>query len=386
MTRLLLTLLLATSVPAFAAPEDDDEEMDVDAEETEEERKAREAKEKARLDAADDLDLLDDEEELDSIDTTGDDEEDGEDSDLLGDSIDEDEIDQEGQDNSKLYRNAVEDFSELAADEEMLAWDRYLEKYPNTLYRDRIERRLDDLEAELYQERKTVKDDDRLDADQREVPISQALLLQNINPRNRFVGGFEWGLPNYINFMADYEHAFQRDLSVHGGIRNRFLTWNVEAGVRYAVIKSSRTQTLLTGIMDFRFALSPAYVAVRPQVAFGQRFADRVDVQAQIGIDQELRSGSQVRLIGGANVTVYIDERVSVFVETNYNAKGFTDDEVTGLFTFPVGSFGLKLRPEIKGQPDGFLEFNIGASVPYATRYLRWHEGSIMAQVNIYPE
>jgi hypothetical protein len=27
---------------------------------------------------------------------------------------------------------------------------------------------------------------------------------------------------------------------------------------------------------------------------------------------------------------------------------------------------------------------NIGASVPYATRYYRWHEGSIMGQVNIY--
>ena len=119
-------------------------------------------------------------------------------------------------------------------------------------------------------------------------------------------------------------------------------------------------------------------------MAFGQRFGERLDLQAQIGIDQELRGGAQVRLIGGINGTVRVDERVGFFLETNYNAKGFGDDEVAGLFTFPVASFGLKLYPDIQGQDDGFLEVNIGASVPYATRYYRWHEGSIMGQVNIY--
>ena len=381
MTRLLLTLFLTASVPAFAAPEDeDDSELDLDEDETEEEKKAREARESERLDEGDDLDLLDDEEALDQIEGNGE----KSDDDLLGDTVKEDQIDQEGQDNSKIYREAVEDYAELAADEEMLAWERYMVRYPNTLYKDRIERRLDDLEEQLYRERKAIKEDDRLDADEREVPISQALLLQNINPRTRVQAGFEWGLPDYVNMMLDYEHGISRELSVHGGLRNRFQTWNFEFGGRYAIVKSSRTQTLFTGIMDFRMALSPAYLAVRPQVAFGQRFGEQLDVQAQVGIDYELRSGSQVRIIGGVNVTGRIDERVAVFVETNYNAKGFTDKEIDGLFTFPVGSFGLKLYPAIQGQDDGFLELNIGASVPYATRYYRWHEGSIMGQVNIY--
>lgn len=373
-----LLLILGLSVPSLAAEPD---EEDLDAEETEEERKKREAEEQKRLDEEDDLDLLDDEDLLDSIEDEG-----GEDSgeDLLGEAVDEDEIDQEGQDNSRIYSDAVEEFGELAADEEMIAWERYLEDYPESLYADRIERRMDELEELLYRERKAPDEEDRLDADKRNVPISQALLLQNINPRTRVQTGFEWGLPSYINLMADYEHGLTREFSIHGGIRNRFLTWNAEFGARYAFIKSSRTQTLLTGIMDFRFALSPAYLAVRPQVAFGQRIADIVDVQAQVGIDYELRQFAQVRLIGGANVTVRIDDRVGTFVETNYNAKGFTDSEVDGLFTFPVASFGLKLYPAIEGQPDGFLEVNIGASVPYATRYYRWHDGSIMGQVNIY--
>ncbi|MFK7928491.1 MAG: hypothetical protein AB8H79_09890 [Myxococcota bacterium] len=387
MTRLLLSLLLAVSAPAFAAgPDDTSDEEDVDAEETEEEKKEREALEKARLETGDDVDFLDDEDELDKIDVGSDDEDGDEDDegDLLGDAIDKDKIDQEGQDNSKLYREAVEDFGELAPDEEMLAWDRYLKDYPESLYKDRIESRQDDLEEMLYRERKSTEDDKRLDADQREVPISQGLLIENINPRTKILTGLEWGLPSYINLMADYEHAITREFSVHGGIRNRFQTWNLEFGARYAIVKSSRTQTLVTGILDFRGSLGPAYLAVRPQVAFGQRVGETLDFQVQVGIDQEMRGGSQLRVVGGGNVTARVDERVAVFLETNYNAKGFADDQVEGLYTFPVASFGIKLYPEIGGVDPGDFEINLGASIPYATRYYRWHEGSIMGQINLY--
>lgn len=376
-TLLPIMLILGLGTPAFAA---DPDEEDVDAEETEEEKKKREAEEGDRLDEDDDLDLLDDEDALESIEDDGEDP----DEDLLGGGVEEDTIDQEGQDNSKIYSEAVEDYSEFAPDEEMIAWERYLEKYPESLYKDRIERRMDDLEEQLYRDRKAPDEDNRLDADKRDVPISQALLLQNINPTSRLQTGFEWGLPSYINLMLDYEHGITREFSVHGGIRNRFLTWNAEVGARYAFIKSSRTQTLLTGILDFRLALDPAYVAIRPQIGFGQRIGEQLDIQAQVGIDQEFRKQAAVRLIGGVNVTFRIDDRVGLFAETNYNAKGFGDNEVAGLYTFPVGSFGLKLYPAVKNQPDGFLEVNIGASVPYATRYYRWHEGSIMGQVNIY--
>jgi len=324
MSRLLLSLLLAVSVPAFAAgPDDTSDEEDVDAEETEEEKKAREALENARLETGDDVDFLDDADELDQIELASEDEdEEGGKGDLLGDDIDKDTRDQEGQDNSQLYRDAVEDFGELAPDEEMHAWDRYLKEYPESLYKSRIESRLEDLEESLYRERKATDEDKRLDADQREVPISQGLLIENINPRTKILTGLEWGLPSYINLMADYEHAITREFSVHGGIRNRFQTWNLEFGARYAIIKSSRTQTLLTGILDFRGSLGPAYLAVRPQVAFGQRVGEILDFQLQVGIDQEMRGGSLLRVIGGGNVTARVDERVAVLVETNYNATG----------------------------------------------------------------
>ena len=71
--------------------------------------------------------------------------------------------------------------------------------------------------------------------------------------------------------MADYEHGITREFSVHGGIRNRFLTWNAEFGARYAVIKSSRTQTLLTGILDFRMARSVSHTLIIQFTLFKER-------------------------------------------------------------------------------------------------------------------
>lgn len=377
-------VFLAASVqlaPVVAHAQDSDSSDagdDLDEDETEEERKAREEAEKNRLDDADDLDLLDDEDALDSIESTG--EETGDD--LLGNTVEQDTIDAEGQDNSQIYRDAQMEYEEFAPDEEMLAWERYLQKYPNSLYKTRIERRIDDLEEILYLDRKTNPDEERLDADQRDVPISQGLLLQNINPTTRLLTGFEWGLPDYINLMADYEHGLRRDLSIHVGLRNRFQTWGLEFGGRYALVKSSRTQTLLTGIVDVRAAMNPAYIAVRPQVAFG-KMVGIVDFQVQAGVDYELRKDSALRVIGGGNVTVRADENVAVFVETNVNAKNLTWDE-GGSFRFPVGSFGVKFYPSIEGQPKGFMEINVGASVPYATNYYRWHDGSIMGQLNVY--
>ena len=371
MTRFLLPLLLLASAPALAAEPDDL----LDDEESEEDRRAREEAEKRRLEEGDKLDKVDDSgaEDLEGIDT-------GED--LLGGERPKDDINREGQDNSQVYREAAEDYANLVPDEEMLAWEAYLRKYPNSIYRDRIEKRMDDLEAELYRARRAGTEDTRLDADQREVPISQALLLENINPTTRLQTGFEWGLPDYINLLVDYEHGIQRNLSVHGGIRNRFQIWNLETGVRYALVKSSRTSTLVTAIADVRVAFNPAFIAFRPQIAAGKMFGP-IDVQLHGGVDLEARRASSVRIIGGANVTGRVDDRVAIFVETNYNAKGLTWED-GGAFQFPVASFGLKLYPQVGTRPEGFMEVNLGASIPYATRYYRWHEGSIMGQVNFY--
>jgi len=371
-------LIVSTLAPSLAfaqsdKPKDDEGDL-LEEDETEEEKKARLEAEKRRLQEADKL-APDDETELDKIEggTGGDD--------LLGgDQLD--QINQKGQDTAEIYRKAAAENSELAADEEMLAWDRYFERYPKTLYRSQIEKRLDELEAKLYNERVSGGDEDRLDADKRDVPISQGLLIENINPRTRFSGGFEWGLPDYINLMLGYEHGIRRDFSVHGGIRNRFQVWNFEFGARYALVKSSRTKTLVTAMGDFRLALDPAYLAFRPQLAVG-KMVGIVDLQAQIGTDLELRGGAAVRLIGGANVTIRADDNVAIFLETNANAKNLTWED-GGNFRFPVASFGLKFYPDIQGRPPKSLEVNLGASIPYATRYYRWHDGSVMGQVNFY--
>ncbi|MFT7519892.1 MAG: hypothetical protein ACI9MC_002036 [Kiritimatiellia bacterium] len=379
MTRLTLSLLFLLCGPvAFAQDDsgsDDASEDDLDSEETEEEKKAREEAEKKRLDDDDELDLIDDEEELDGLDSTDDSGDD-----LLGAEIEKDVVDADGADNSKIYLAASEEFGELATDEEMLAWDRYLKEYPKSVYKDRIERHLDDLEALLYKERHAREDDSRLDNDRREVPISQGLFLTSLNTRSKATFGFEWGLPSYMNLIAVYEHQVQRNWTVHGGVRNRYQTWGFEFGTHYALVKSSRTRTLVTAMGDFRFAMNPAYLAVRPQIAVGKSIGV-VDIQAQAGIDYELRKFSSVRLIGGANITVRADENVSVFFESIYNAKNLSWEEGKP-FMFNQASFGFKFFPKVENQPDGFMEVNLGASVPYATRYYRWHQGSVQGQVN----
>jgi hypothetical protein len=370
MTRLTLSLLLLLFAPAYAAGPDD-----LLDDEDEEDVRARREAEKRRLQDADKLDKVDDSDadKIKGVNT-------GED--LLGGERPQDRISTEGQDNSRIYREASEDYANLTPDEEMLAWERYLQRYPNSIYKDRIARHLEDLEAQLYRERKQPGTEKRLDADQREVPISQGLLIENINPTTRIQSGFEWGIPDYINLMADYEHGITREFSVHGGLRNRFQIWNLETGVKYALVKSSRTSTLVTALADVRLAFNPAFVAFRPQLAAGKMIGP-IDIQIQGGVDLEARKASAVRLVGGMNVTGRIDDNVAVFVETNYNAKNVLWDR-GGAFQFPVASFGIKLYPVVGDRPPGFMEVNIGASLPYATRYYRWHEGSIMGQVNFY--
>ena len=86
-----------------------------------------------------------------------------------------------------------------------LLWEEYLETHNNSLFRDRIEVRVEALMEQMHAER-IDRGSIGVDAGKREIRFAQALLLDSLNPRTRFQGGFEWGLPDYINIMVDYEH------------------------------------------------------------------------------------------------------------------------------------------------------------------------------------
>jgi hypothetical protein len=298
----------------------------------------------------------------------------------------------EGEDNAQLYRDQLDRVGNLLPDEEALSWERYIKKYPNSVFRGRIDERLTELEGEMYGERIASSSGSAEDAGRAEMYFAQPLLLENIDPISKIRVGFEWGFPDYINLIGDFEYQLFRELSVHVGLRNRYDNWSAETGARYAIIKSARTRTWLTAIGDVRLGTNPVYPAVRPQLAFGQRLdlgsSGWMDIQIQSGSDMAFvttETGDSLfdpRLVGGANITFVPAPTVRIFMETSSTMKALAWEEGNA-FRFNVLTFGLKIIGRQKsGDPQ--YEIGAGASAPYTTNYWGYHVGSITGDLNYY--
>lgn len=332
-----------------------------------------------------------------------------EDDETLDDFLDpeEDEIDlldgedpaaPSGGDTEQLYRQTAARLAQLGPDEEMAEWELYLERYPQSVFRTRIESRMEDLMDELYAGPSGPSGPEvPTDAMRQEIDFAQAMQLENINPRTRLQAGFEWGIPNYFNLILDYEHQLLRTFSLHAGVRRRYTGTNLELGPRWALVKSTRTQTLVTLIGDLHLNANPSYPAFRPQLAVGSRIG-KADVQVQGGADLGFRSFAdpdtaakqstlQANIVGGANVYYAASERVGLFAETAVYmrpaaANGAFDG---GVFSFNVITMGMKFYPTRASDPASKdIEANLGATVPYNQQWWQYHYGSIMGQFNYY--
>ena len=371
MFRLLVPSLLLLLAPVSFAADPLDADDDLLGGETPDDDSTEE-----RLEEDDDLDLLDEEEDDDfEFDT---DEED----DLLGeeDGVEGGEAEQaEGSDTAALFRAQQLVAEELPADEAVQSWEAYLETYPNSVFRERINEIIDNLMTSIYDG--SVGNQQGVKDAQQELKFAHPIFLENLNPRTRLQAGFEWGLPDYMNIFADYEHALLRNFSIHAAMRNRYTGWNFETGGRLALHKSLRTQSIVTVIGDLHFNTNPAFLGIRPQIAYGQRFG-KLDLQVQGGVDLELRKFAGLRVIGGANATYRLADTVAAFLETNFNMKNLGWDN--GPFRFNVITFGMKFFPaQPKGKEDN-LEVNMSSSVPYTSNYWMYHYGSIAAQMNYF--
>jgi hypothetical protein len=294
------------------------------------------------------------------------------------------------------FRAAQTRLSKLPPDEEIEGWEQYLAKYPNSAFRSRIESRTNELMDQLYGGNRVTAAQAE-DALQAEVLLALPLQLENINPRTHLQLAFEWGLPSYANFVGDYEHQIQREFSVHAAFRRRYQGWNLEVGPKWAIVKSTRTQTVVTLFGDIHLNTDPVYPGFRPQIAVGKKFG-KLDAQIQGGTDLELRSYNgtdgekqselQVRLVGGANVYYAASDRVGVFGETYLNMKFVGADNAfdQSLFRFNVASFGLKFYPASAADQgvNKDVEVNIGATFPFMQQYWQFHFGSVMAQFNYF--
>ncbi|MCB9764813.1 MAG: hypothetical protein H6739_33870 [Alphaproteobacteria bacterium] len=301
----------------------------------------------------------------------------------------EDEIGGEGVDNVAIYREYRDSMDDLGPEEELLSWERYLDKYPNSLFKDRIDQRMEELTTELYDERLDGDRDGYTDNKDREIYLAHPLLLENIDPRSRLRVNAGIGLGGYAVGLVDFEYQLLRQWSAHAGLQRRYTGGSFEVGTRYALVKSARLNTIVTGTLDFRYNLNPGFPGVRPMVAAGKRFdvLDGLDIQAQAGLDLELpvRSSNNqsgrafgMRYVGGVNGTIHLSEVVAFFAEGSFNMK-YIGWEDGGTFHFDVLTFGLKVSP--KKAPVWIAGH---ANLPFYYNYWGYHFGSVQGDVLLY--
>jgi len=388
-SRLWMVLFLAGFVgflPADAVAQDDDDVLfDIDEDEDEEDDAPPQ-----RLEEADDLDL-DEGDPDDDVVPLAPAPEDSDSGPILMDPDDDDEDAtpigqlQPGEDTANIYRAQLASVEGMSADEEGMAWEEYLEQYPRSVFRKQIEERQEVLNDALYSAGQGVA---KVDAGKRELNFAQGILIEPIDPRSRLRAGFTWGFPNWINLVVDYEHQLQRNFSVHGGTQRRASGWNLETGVRYAIIKDTRTNFLLTAIGDLHLNVNPIAPALRPQIAAGKRMQmggqGHIDLQAQVGPDLMLYSAEfSPRMTGGLNLTIAPSDRVEAFLETHTYMKDMFWDEGNP-FRFNQIAFGIRFMGKKDPATGSHMSGGAGATVPYSINYWKHHFGAVMGDFNYY--
>ncbi len=387
----LLAAFLFASVPAVAGPDDfeiEDEDDDIELGEEDAEPAP------ARPDQEDDLTVDENEDDLEGFEDTVEGQEGQPPPDLLGDDPNANQT--LGADTETLYRQTNANLSRLPPDEELLGWENYLATYPSSVFRPRIEARMQELETEMYDQRRPGTATGEVDAQDQQIDFAHAMQLEQLNPRTRLQAGFEWGLTDYMNLFADYEHAFSQKFSAHAGIRRRYSGFSLEIGPRIALVKSPRTMTIVSVWPDVHLNANPAFPAFAPKIGAGKRFG-KLDAQAQGGVDLEIRGEEdgvggtttklRTRFSGGASMFYAASDTVGFFGEAYLNLRPVqADGAFEGTtFSFHVVSFGLKFFPAMKNKPGQRpIEVNTGATGPVAQNYWQFHYGSIMGQMNYY--
>ena len=385
MRTFFLIFFAFVSVPSVAWAQDDEDDdpfddlLESDEDETfgqqEEEPVDPNKKKKLEPEFEEPEDDLDPTDPLDPLDP------DADQPDLLGD--DPNATAPLGADTAETYRATLQAVQGMDPDDEMQTWDAYLRQYPTSAFRPQIEKRMEVLEDEMYDLNRIRRTDDPdpVDADKAQLSFSQGMLIENLNPRRRVQVLVEWGLPDYANLGLDYEHPLARNFSIHGGVRRRFTGFNLEGGARWAMVKSARTNTLVTAIVDVRVNAGPAFVAFRPQLAAGKRFG-KLDLQGQAGVDLAPRAKLDLKVIGGLNATYRASDAVGMFAESSVWMG--TSSGASGPFRFNQYTFGMKFFPARKAKKPENTEINVGATIPYTNAYWQYHFGSLMGQANFY--
>lgn len=295
-----------------------------------------------------------------------------------------------GTDTPALYRAEQARLAGLPADEEALAWEAYLEAYPKSLFRDRIEARIEALEGAQYRER-IVDAADAQRAEMAELRLVQPLHLPNLNPRSQVSVALDAGFPGFFGGLVDFEWAPLRNVSIHGGVAGRYDGWGLEVGTRYAFAKSARRQVVATAAVDLRLGFTPLVFQVRPQLGVGKIWSLKqgMDVQllasagTRIGtLPPATAAGTDVTdyfgLFAGLHLSVRVAPAVGVFFETDVDLRNF--DRPAGLFAYHNLTLGLRFFPKLRNRADDPLEVGVAGRVPAVSRYASYGIGGVAAQ------
>jgi hypothetical protein len=257
--------------------------------------------------------------------------------------------------------------------EEIDAWWGYLDQYPDSPYRLQIEGRIEALEEQSFDaamaEELEQVEEKQVDAKEAEIDVFEpALLHMSPNTRRRVKVTALWGVNDLINYDANFEWAFLRQLSVHGGFRHRGtggsgVGLGLYGGAKGAIVKDVRTGIVMSGALNIAFtfnSLDRGKFELEPW--WGIAWVASSKFQLQTNLSMELRLGGGVRhqVLWDVMAVVSPGKIVSIYFESRqkHSLRPIAGLGTKYLAFFHAGA-GAKIRPTDK------LELTVGVNVPY---------------------
>ena len=93
----------------------------------------------------------------------------------------------EGDDNATIFQAFEQSVKGLEPEEELIEWQKYLNQYPNSVFKQRIQQRMDLLQENLFDEDllERIDEDTAKETGMEELYFAQPMYLENIDPRTK---------------------------------------------------------------------------------------------------------------------------------------------------------------------------------------------------------
>ena len=229
-------------------------------------------------------------------------------------------------DNLQLYRSFKEEVKDLPLEEELDAWYRYLDKYPDTAYAREIRSRIDELQTVMLDEAEAeapsyveVGDSGGRGAKYEEMPFVEPFTFMTNNTRKKVHLAIAYGASSTFNYGFGVEYAILRNLSVFG-MANHWghgIGFTAHLGAKYAIVKDVRTGGLFVVGLGLKGGADPSLlIGLDPFIGIGLcPRTGPVTLQFQVGFDMRFTPWHW-DAHAGLNLGLRPSEKVTIFLET----------------------------------------------------------------------